>query len=305
MALGRSIVFGGTGFLGQQIVQRLLAEGDEVRAASRRAANTGMALQADHPRLVRVRASIGDEAAIAAAIRQCFAVVNAVALYVEKGDATFQTVHADGAERLAKLASEAGVPRLIHISGIGADLLSESRYVRARAEGEARVTAAFPSATIMRPSVLFGPGDAFFNMLARVTRFVPVIPLFGAGTVRLQPVYVADVAEAAARALKDPDTKGKVFELGGPQSYSYRSLVGFVLKQTGRRRIMLPVPFALWDALALLGSVLPQPPITQAQVALMKKDNLADAKYGTFQDLGVKPRSIEEIVPAYLSSLAV
>ncbi len=301
MTLRCSIVFGGTGFLGRRIVEHLLAEGDEVRVASRRLAGTAFALQGnDTARMLPVRADIRDEAAVAAAVAKCFAVVNAVGLYAEKGDATFEAVHAGGAERLARLACEAKVSRLIHISGIGANLFSESHYLRARAEGEGRVRAEFPAATIFSPSVMFGPGDSLFNALGRITHFMPVIPLFGAGTARLQPVYVDDVAEAVARALQDPGTKGKTFELGGPRSYTYRSIVEFVLEQTGRRRILLPVPFALWDALALLVSALPAPPITRAQVSLLKKDNLVDPKHATFQDLGIEPRSIEEIVPAYL-----
>jgi uncharacterized protein YbjT (DUF2867 family) len=301
MAFGCSTVFGGSGFLGRRVVERLLAEGGEVRVACRHPEALEFVPRGkDTARLVPLRADIRDEAAVAAALAGCLALVNAAGLYAEKGDATFQAIHVEGAERLARIASEAGVPRLIHISGIGADPRSESKYVRARAEGERRVRAAFPAATIFRPSVMFGPGDSFFNALGRISSFMPVIPLFGSGSTKLQPVFVGDVAEAAIRALKDPDTRGKTFELGGPHSYTYRSLVEFVLKHMKRRRVLLPVPFVLWDALALVSSSLPTPPITEAQVTLMKHDNLTDPKHATFEDLGIEPRSIDEIVPAYL-----
>jgi NADH dehydrogenase len=301
MASSRTVVFGGTGFLGRRIVARLLHEDAEVRVAARHLHRPDFEpISGGAGRVELFSADIRDEASTVSAVDQCAAAVNAVGLYVERGDAKFVTVHVDGAERLARNAARAGLSRLIHISGIGADPQSESDYVRARADGESRVRAAFPSATIIRPSVMFGPGDSFFNALDRIARFAPIIPMFGAGTTRLQPVYVDDVADAVARALQDPATQGKIIELGGPQSYFYRSLIEFVLRHKRRRRLLLPLPFLVWDALARLGSVLPRPPVTRAQIALMKRDNVVDSTCLTFKDLGIDPRSIEEIVPAYL-----
>ena len=297
----RTVVFGGTGFLGRRIVARLLEDASEVRVAARQPHRRDFVHNGEAAgRVMLVSADIRDEASTALAVENCYAAVNAVGLYVERGDATFQTVHVDGAERLAKSAGRAGVSRLVHISGIGADLRSESDYVRARADGENRVRAAFPSATIIRPSVMFGSRDSFFNTLDRITRFKPIIPLFGSGATRLQPVFVDDVAEAVARALQDATTTGKTFELGGPRAYTYRSIIEFVLKQKGRRRLLLPLPFRVWYALARLSSVLPQPPVTRGQVALMERDNMADPTGLTLKDLGIRPRSIEEIVPAYI-----
>ena len=147
---------------------------------------------------------------------------------------------------------------------------------------------------------MFGPGDSFFNALDRIARFAPIIPLFGIGATCLQPVFVDDVAEAVARALRDSTTMGRIFELGGPQVYTYRSLIEFVLARKGRRRLLMPLPFLVWDVLARVGSVFPAPPLTLAQVALMKRDNVVDPTCLTFKDLGFLPRSIEEIVPTYL-----
>ncbi len=294
MTSGRAVVFGGTGFLGRRVVARLVRDFAEVRVAAR------------HPRVVHsqpaspnvgnvvsVRADIRDDASTAAAIVGCNAAINAVGLYVEDTGTTFQNVHVEGAGRLARLASDAGVPRLIQISGIGVDPQSTSAYVRARAAGESCARAAFPAATIMRPSVMFGPGDAFLQALDRITRFAPVIPLFGDGSTRLQPVSVDDVAEAIARALQDPKTEGRTIELGGPQALTYRSIMELVLSSKRRRRILVPVPFLVWHCLAAIGSMLPRAPVTPAQIALMKKDNIVDPACLTFSDLGIEPRSIE------------
>ena len=253
MPVQRVTVFGGSGFLGRRIVQRLAADGAEVRVAVRhpeRAASLAKAGQAGQ--ITGVRADVWDAATVAPAVSGADAVVNTVGHYVERGDASFEAIHGAGARHVAAAAAAAGVGRLVHISGIGADPASDSPYVRARATGERLVRAAFPAATILRPSVMFGPDDAFLNTLAGLARVMPALPLFGSGEVRLQPVYVDDVAAAVAKALGLPAAAGKVYELGGPRTYSYRALVRLVLEQTGRTRLLLPVPYAVWNALAAL-----------------------------------------------------
>ena len=188
----------------------------------------------------------------------------------------------------------------MHISGIGVDAASASTYVRARAIGERLVREQFPQATILRPSVLFGPDDAFLNRLAAMARLMPVLPLFGSGETRLQPVYVGDVAEAVAKVLTMPSAKGQVYELGGPRIYTYKALVQLVLTQIDRQRPLLPVPFFVWELLASLMAPLPKHPISRDQVILMKQDNVVDPQAATFADLGIAPTSIEEILPTYL-----
>jgi uncharacterized protein YbjT (DUF2867 family) len=175
-----------------------------------------------------------------------------------------------------------------------------ARLQRARAFGEHYVREAFPQATILRPSVIFGSGDAFFNVLARLTRVLPVLPLFGTGAMRLQPVYVGDVAEAVAQALVQPKAAGRTYELGGPRTYRYRELLQLVLRQTGRRRLLLPLPFLVWDTLAALLSPLPTPPVSRDQVTLMKADNVVGTDVGTLSDLGITPSPLEAILPTYL-----
>ena len=248
---------------------------------------------------VPVAADVRDEAAVTAAVEGAEAVVNAVGLYVERGGDTFQAVHVEGAGRVARQAARVRA-RLVHLSGIGADASSRSRYVRARAQGEAAVREAYPKATILRPSVLFGPGDAFFNTFARMARAAPVLPLFGAGDTRLQPVFVDDVAEAVARALGGHDAAGRIYELGGPKTYSYRELLQLVLDREGKRRPFLPLPFAAWHAMATAASLLPGPPLTRDQVFLMEQDNLVAPDALGFADLGIAPTPVEEVLPGYL-----
>ena len=192
-----------------------------------------------------------------------------------------------------------GVRRLVHISGIGADPGSSSPYVRARATGERLVREAFPGATILRPSVMFGPND-FLERLAGLARVLPAMPLFGAGRVKLQPVYVNDVAEAVARALALPEAAGRLYELGGPRVYPYRALVELALDHTGRRRPLLPTPYLVWRALAALMAPLPRRPISRDQVTLMEKDNVVRPQALTFADLGITPTALEAVAPTYL-----
>jgi NADH dehydrogenase len=290
-------VFGGTGFLGRHIAQRLVEDGFRVRVAVRHPE----AAEAVLPDSVeRVRADVRDAASVAAALECAEAVVNAVGLYLERRGESFAAVHVDGARRVAEQAAITGISALVHISGIGADPASGSRYVRARAAGETAVRDAFRQATILRPSVLFGPGDAFFNRLAQIARLTPVFPLFGGGDTRLQPVYAGDVAAAVAKALSLPAARGETYELGGPRSYTYRGLIRLVLQQTGLKRALLPVPFVFWEAQASLMQVLPKPPVTHDQIVLMKRDNVPALGAPGFAELGIEPASVETILPTYI-----
>ena len=282
------VVFGGAGFLGRRLVHRLTTEGMTVRVAVRHPDHARIKLQSiGFDRVTVVPADVRDQASVAAAIAGADAVVNTVSAYVEKGGVTFETVHVQGAQTVAREAIAAGVTRLVLVSGIGADPDSSSPYIRARGRGELMVQQAFPGATIVRPGALFGPGDALFSMLAELARLLPALPLIGGGHTRLQPVFVEDVAEAVANILTDPGTVGRTYELAGPGVYTLRELVRMTLHLMSKRRILIPVPFAVAEIQARLFELLPHPPLTTGQVDLLKADNVASGTLPGLQELKI------------------
>ena len=294
MPIKRITVFGGTGFLGRRIVACLLARGFVVRVAARRPDRVKN-IKGSTGRLEPFRADVRDAASVSAATENAEAVVNAVSLYIERGEATFRAIHVDGAKRVAAAAREQSA-RLVHISGIGADPKSPSPYVRSRGEGELGVREEFGQATIFRPSVMFGPDDAFVTTLTSLLRVLPALPVFGKGRTRMQPVFVGDVADALANALERPDTEGGTYELGGPTIYTYRDLVDVVMRHAGRRRVLIPVPYFIWNVLATAVSILSEPPLTEGQVALMKHDNIASPDIPGLQDLDITPTCFSEVL---------
>jgi uncharacterized protein YbjT (DUF2867 family) len=292
-------VVGGTGFVGSAVARALLVEGARVRVTARHPRPGDVPIS--HPRLTTARADVTDDS-IVEALEGSTAVVNTVGLYAERGGQTFRAVHVERAARLARHAARLGISRLIHVSGIGASSVSRSAYVRARAEAEDRVRDGFADASVVRPAVLFGPGDAFLGSIDAFTHYAPIFLLFGGGHRRLQPVHVDDVAGAIARLATACAPAGRTFELGGPRIYTYREIVEAVLAYRGRRRLLIPVPFAAWELAARLLGVLPAPPVTIDQVILMESDNVvADERaIETLADLGVCPRSLERMLPACL-----
>lgn len=295
------VVFGGTGFLGRRIVHRLAAAGAAVRVAVRNPEEAPSVLPAaDLARVRFFRTDVREQTSVAAATAGADAVVNAVSAYVEKAGVTFESVHVQGAETVAREAIRLGVARLVLISGLGADPQSRSSYIRTRGRGELAVLQAFPNATIVRPSAMFGPGDALFSTLADLTRLLPALPLIGGGRTRLQPVYVEDVSEAVARILADPETVGRTYELAGPRVYMLRDLVRFTMRVVGKRRLLIPVPFAVAEIQARLFEFLPRPPLTTGQVDLLKADSVASGAVPGFPELNIRPRAIEDVVPTYI-----
>jgi NADH dehydrogenase len=254
----------------------------------------------DLDRVEVLRADVREPASVAAAVAGCDAVVNAVSAYVEKAGVSFESVHVEGARTVAQEAFAAGVARLVLVSGIGADPQSASPYIRARGRGELAARQAFPGCMVVRPGAMFGPGDALFGTLADIVRLFPVVPLIGGGRTRVQPVYVEDVAEAIARVLAGRGSAGQTYELAGPGAYTLRELVGFVLRLVGKRRLLVPVPFAVAEVQARLFELLPSPPLTTSQVDLLRMDNLASGELPGLRELGIRAKAIEDVVPSYV-----
>lgn len=293
-------VFGGTGFLGRRVVRHLRNREFFVRIASRHPERAKKLFGSDDPQLQAVEADIHDERAIADALAGAYGVVNAVSLYVEQGQETFHSVHVESARRVAAQARRAGVERLAHVSGIGSDVASPSLYIRKRGEGELVVRAAFADTTIIRPAVMFGPDDAFLTIILKLLRRLPIYPMFGRGLTRLQPAYVGDVAEATARVLQGTETHASTYECGGPRVYSYKEFLRAVAHQAGLRPILIPVPFAAWHTLAWAAEMLASPPVTRNQVELMQVDNVSSPQMPGFEELGISPHRVEEILQEML-----
>ena len=231
-----------------------------------------------------------------------YGAVNAVSLYLEHGQETFQSVHVESAQRIAAQAHLAGVKRLVHVSGIGADVASPSRYIRKRGEGELAVRTAFADALVVRPAVMFGPDDTFLTTILRLLRQLPIYPMFGCGQTRLQPAYVEDVAEAIGRLMQRAETPSIIVELGGPRVYSYEEFLGAVAHQAGVAPRLIPIPFAVWNALAWTSEMFPSPLLTRNQVELMQIDTVASPIMPGFVDLGISPHTVEAIVQKMLSN---
>jgi uncharacterized protein YbjT (DUF2867 family) len=289
-------VFGGTGFLGRRVVRHLRERDFFIRIASRHPDRGRQLFGCDDPRFQSIEANIHDEKSITEALAGAYGVVNAVSLYVEHRRETFHSVHVEAAQRIAAQAHRAQVERLVLVSGIGADTHSQSLYIRKRGEGEVAVKGAFANATLIRPALMFGPDDAFLTTILELLRRLPIYPLFGRGLTRLQPAYVEDVAEAIARVLQQSEIQPTIFECGGPRVYSYEELLRTVAREAGLNRTLIPVPFAAWQALAWVTELLPSPAVTRNQVELMLVDTVSSPEMPGFGELGISPRSVEDML---------
>jgi NADH dehydrogenase len=256
-------------------------------------------LKGDVGQVGLVNLSIGDESMLPAFVANNDTVVNLAGILHEGGTQRFDMVHHVGPARLARLAREAGAERFVHLSAIGAEARSASAYARTKAAGEEAVRDAFPTATILRPSIVFGPEDQFFNRFATLATISPVLPLIG-GETRFQPVYVGDVADAVVRCIDDLAIAGRTYELGGPKVYTFRALVELLLEQIRRKRILIDIPFGLAALQARLMSILPNPPLTPDQVEMLKRDNVVSSGALTLAALGIAPTPLEAILPGYL-----
>lgn len=299
-------VFGGSGFIGRHLVRRLARRGWRVRIATRNP-NDALFLKPAGTvgQIVPVFANVRDDSSVAAAVEGSDFVINLVGILYESGRQTFKAVHQEAAGRIARAAAQAGASRMIQLSAIGAAPKARSRYAQTKAAGERAVQEAFPDATIVRPSIVFGPEDGFFNLFAAMARLSPFLPLIGGGRTRFQPVYVGDVADAMMACLDRDDSKGKTYELGGPTVYSFRQLMELLLKTIGRERALVSVPWFIAGLQALFLGMLPKPLMTRDQVKLLKSDNVVPEGALTLGDLGIEPTAAEIVVPTYLQRYCV
>jgi uncharacterized protein YbjT (DUF2867 family) len=294
-------IFGASGFLGRHIVRALANDGWRIRAAMRRPNTAHFLTPMGRVGQIQLfKANVTDDAAVDSALRGADAAINLVGVLYQGGSQRFHALHAEAAERIARLAVAHGTTRLLHVSALGANADSSSIYARTKAEGEARARAAFPGSTILRPSIVFGPEDDFFNRFAFLARISPALPLIGGGCTRFQPVYVGDVARTACVALADPATAGKTYELGGPEVMTLKEVMELVLKEVHRKRLLVPVPFGLARLQAAVLGLAPKPLLTLDQVRMLQQDNVVSDGALGLRDLGIVPTAAEAILPSYL-----
>jgi NADH dehydrogenase len=293
-------VFGGSGFIGRYVVRCLARAGKTVRVAVR---DTEAALflktAGDIGQVVPLYAPVAKDADVKRAVEAADWVVNLVGILTESRTTTFQAIHVDAAARVARAASAAGAKRLVHMSAIGADAASDSRYAATKGEGEQAVRAAFPGATILRPSIVFGPEDNFFNRFASLARILPFMPVIE-GATRMQPVYVGDVAEAVLAALRSDAAIGKTYELGGPKPWLFVDLLAYILKTTDRNRPLVNMPVPLVRLQARVLENLPGKLLTRDQLKMLGRDNVVASDALGLSDLGIDPTAVEQVVPDYL-----
>lgn len=297
-------VIGGTGFVGRYTVKLLAAKGYTIRVIAR---NPDLALHlktaGEVGQIALVPGNLAKPESLLGKLDHSWAVINLAGILFESTRQDFSLVHAKGAEKLAQLAKAAGAERFVHVSSLGVDKMVKSKYARTKAMGEKAVRAAFAEAVVLRPSVIFGAEDQFFNAFASMAR-LNFLPVIGGGETKFQPVYVGDVARAVLACLKHSVQGGNIYELGGPEIYSFRELLDYVCKATGRSPFMFPIPFGLAGLIGYLTQLLPHPPITHDQVAMLEHDSVVNAGAKTFADLGISPVALETVVPQYLMRFA-
>jgi uncharacterized protein YbjT (DUF2867 family) len=294
-------IFGGSGFLGRHIVRALANDGWRIRVAVRNSNTAHFLLPMGRVGQIQLlKANVRDDKAVNDALRGAHAAINLIGILSQSGAQNFRALHAEAAERIARLATAHGVARLLHVSALGTSLDSPSLYARTKAQGEEAVRRGFPGATIFRPSIVFGPEDDFFNRFAWLARLSPALPLIGGGRMTFQPIYVGDMAEAAMRVLNDAGTAGKTYELGGPETMSFKTIMQLVLKETHRKRLLVPVPFAIARIQAAVLGLLPKPLLTLDQLRLLERDNVVSESALTLKDIGIMPTAAEAIIPSYL-----
>jgi uncharacterized protein YbjT (DUF2867 family) len=289
-------VFGAAGFLGRAVVQKLADQGYLVRAVVRHPERALFLRSMGRiGQVTPLYVNIEDDTSLAAALKGAWGVVNLIGILYEKKLQTFEKIHKNFPRQLGRVAQDQKVQRLVHISALGVNPSSASCYSQTKAAGEKNLHQTFPKATILRPSLLIGPQDNFLNRFATLARLSPFLPVFQGGETKFQPVYVGDVAEAVLVALFNPKHQGKTYALGGPAVYSYRELMIHIAKVTHRPRPILSLPFFLGRLIGWVTEFLPKPPLTRDMIALMQQDSIIEGETPSFKELGINPRSLEDV----------
>ncbi len=302
---GLVTVFGGSGFIGSQVVRALAKAGWRVRVAVRKPGMAGdLRVLGDVGQVQPVRCDVTRPADVAAALKGASAAVNLIGILYESGKRTFDLMHVEASRNVAQACVDGGITRLVQMSAIGADAGSPSDYARTKGEAEAVVRSLVPGAVILRPSIVFGAGDNFLNQFGSMATMAPALPLIGGGQTKFQPVHVADVAEAVARAVTRDDTAGRTFELGGPAVWSFKDILQYILRETGRDRLLAPLPFFVAKTiggLAQMSTIVGIAPVlTKDQVIMLETDNVVAPGTEGLSALGIEPTGLEAIAPSYL-----
>lgn len=293
-------ILGGSGFVGRHVVQRLARRGDLLKIGCRDINHAMHLLPMGNPGQIRlIPTNVRDEASARQAIKGSDCVINLVGILFEKNKQTFQSVHVEAAQRIARICKEEGVQNLVHLSALGAAKESSSNYAKTKAEAEEAIISKFPDAVIFRPGLIYGAEDRFFNRFAKLATMMPFLPLINGGKTKFQPVFVGDVAKAVVEAVIK-DVRSQIFELGGPSAYSFKELMQVMMEVIDRRRLLIPVPSTVAYGIGLVAQVLPEPFITIDQLRLLTSDSILTGAKPGLSTLGIEPKAIEAILPTYL-----
>jgi uncharacterized protein YbjT (DUF2867 family) len=298
----RVTIFGGSGFLGRYVVELLADQGAIITVAVRDVEKAKFLKPLGQVgQITPIKTNARNKADLAKAVENADIVINLIGILYKQGQQTFEKMHINIPQILSRLSTEAGVDSLLQVSAIGANQSAVSEYLRTKGEGEKAIYKNFPGAIILRPSVIFGPEDKFFNLFGSLSRISPILPLYGNGKTFFQPIYVRDVASAIVGALSTSSSKGKTYEIGGPHVYSYTELMKIVLHNTRRRCLLLPVPFLIGEIQGRIMDLMPKPLLTYDQMLSLKADNIVSENAFNLSDLGIQPTAVETIIPTYLS----
>ncbi len=294
-------IFGATGFIGRHLIRRLTEKDFRIIVATRSPYLHGYLRPLGDPGQIDLeKVNLFDEKTLRVLLENSNVVINLVGILYETRKQKFENIHSKFPELLSRLCNEYGIEKFIHLSALGINENVKSEYIRTKLQGEKNILNNFDKSIILRPSIIFGPEDNFFNQFALLSQFLPFLPLIGGGQTKFQPIYVGDVAKAIVAILQKEEIDNKIFELGGTEIFTFQELMNILLKQIKKRRFLIPVPFSIAKFGARILQMFPKPLITTDQIEILKQDNVVDNNYATLKDLNISPKTIESILPQYI-----